>query len=473
MPLPRVRRPIVGEPIDKNVTQSIVNSPPPLIAFNPNKHIDLVDEINNVLSAFESAINALNPVVLSDFALSLSASNLNVTKGGSSGTITASFARDVSFTSALSVSVTGLPSGVTVSPASPANVPNGTNALALSITADATATVASSTITVTAVGGGQTHSLTFTLAVLAAAAGGTINSFMRQLIGYNVNSTLTDIAASNFNLVTFGVFDGNLTAANITAIKNTGKKVYPYIDISAQETYTSVYGAIPGATFWLDVTLQATKDYIQRKIDYWVARGVNGFYLDDPFPFQEEANQIKYATFLNWVLDRLDVAGVGCILNMPGHALGYDRSTTATWNAGGYWIFGAPVADSSNGRLGWVKRCANRSNQTFFQIEGLHFHGTPAFGDANEGLNVNFSGNPAFSASYSGGRYATELYWAQAVQSLMDKVGQRGIFVLEYMPASRYSDANLLTTWNADLAFHFVPAIDPGSAVGRWFAGTP
>ncbi len=103
-----------------------------------------------------------------DFSLSVSPASLSVAQGGSgNGTISTSVSGG--FNSALSLSVSGLPSGVTASfnPTSIAAPGNGNSTLTFS--ASSTATTGSSIVTVTASGGGVTHTTTITLTVTAAA----------------------------------------------------------------------------------------------------------------------------------------------------------------------------------------------------------------------------------------------------------------------------------------------------------------
>ncbi len=245
-----------------------------------------------------------------------------------------------------------------------------------------------------------------------------------------------------------------------------------YIDSTSKENYTTAYGTIPGATFFLDVSgagQAASRAYIQRKIDYWAARGVKGLYLDDPFPSQDPASQAIYTMHINWVLDRMDIAGLGAILNTPGHAIAFDRASSYVWN-GSYYTWGAPLPSSNAGNTGWVKRVAARGS--FCQLEGLHFHynvGLGGFGAINDGLNVNWNGNPVFSVSYVGGRYGTELYWMQQAQPIIDKPTQAGGFVIEYMPFSLYTSAQMKVTWDVNRALGLVPASDPGNSTGLWF----
>src|SRR5207302_1903577 len=112
-----------------------------------------------------------------DFSLSVSPASLSVAQGGS-GNSTISTSVSGGFDSALSLSVSGLPSGVAASfnPISIAAPGSGNSTLAFS--ASNTATTATTNVTVTATGGGVTHTATVALTITAPGGGGTT-----QLLG--------------------------------------------------------------------------------------------------------------------------------------------------------------------------------------------------------------------------------------------------------------------------------------------------
>ena len=114
-----------------------------------------------------------------DFLLSTSPSSISVAQG-SSGNVTVSSAVAGGFNSSVSLSVSGLPSGVTatLTPASFAAPGSGNSTLAIS--AGATAATGTFNVTVTGTGGGITH--TATVALTVTAPGGT-GSTTTQLFG--------------------------------------------------------------------------------------------------------------------------------------------------------------------------------------------------------------------------------------------------------------------------------------------------
>jgi endo-1,4-beta-xylanase len=102
------------------------------------------------------------------FTLQPSPSSLTVSRGGS-GTSTIGIVR-TSFPSGVTLTASGLPSGVTAA----FNPPSTTgNSSVLTLTASATATLGAATVTVTGTGGGLTRTATIALTV-GAASGGTV-----------------------------------------------------------------------------------------------------------------------------------------------------------------------------------------------------------------------------------------------------------------------------------------------------------
>ncbi|MGA7157192.1 MAG: hypothetical protein WBY53_10110 [Acidobacteriaceae bacterium] len=102
-----------------------------------------------------------------DFSLAASPATLNITDGAVGAGESISVTAVNGFSSGVSVSLSGLPAGVTASPATLTVVPGTPKSVTL--TAAATAAVGSSTITVTGTSGALTHTATFTLDVHAAA----------------------------------------------------------------------------------------------------------------------------------------------------------------------------------------------------------------------------------------------------------------------------------------------------------------
>jgi endoglucanase len=102
-----------------------------------------------------------------DFSLSVSPASLTLTQG-TAGTRSINIARVNGFTSSVSLSASGLPSGVTASfnPTSTAG-----NSSTLTLTASATASTGMATVTVTGAGGGLTRTVAISLSVSSAGGG--------------------------------------------------------------------------------------------------------------------------------------------------------------------------------------------------------------------------------------------------------------------------------------------------------------
>ena len=111
-----------------------------------------------------------------DFSVSASPASLSLIQG-TSGNSTTSTSISGGFNSAVSLSATGLPSGVTASFSPTSIVAPGSGSSTLTLSASASATAGNATITVTGSGGGKTHTATIGLTV-SSSGGGT-----QQLLG--------------------------------------------------------------------------------------------------------------------------------------------------------------------------------------------------------------------------------------------------------------------------------------------------
>src|SRR5205085_1977843 len=103
-----------------------------------------------------------------DFSLSASPTSLSVTQG-SSGSTTISTAVSGGFNSAISLSASALPAGVTASFSPTSIAAPGSGSSTLTFSASATATTGTTNVTVTATGGGITHTVTIALTITATA----------------------------------------------------------------------------------------------------------------------------------------------------------------------------------------------------------------------------------------------------------------------------------------------------------------
>ncbi len=143
-----------------------------------------------------------NPGTAADFTVGASPTALTVAQG-SSGTATITTGGTGGFNSAVSLSASGLPAGVTASFAPASIAAPGSGSSTLTLTASSTATTGAATVTVTATGGGVTHTTTVALTVNAATAPNFAVSASppsaRVTHGSSGSTTITTTVSGGFN----------------------------------------------------------------------------------------------------------------------------------------------------------------------------------------------------------------------------------------------------------------------------------
>lgn len=189
------------------------------------------------------------------FSLSASPTSVSVAQGNS-GTSTISTSVSGGFNSAISLSASGLPSGVTASfnPGSIAAPGNGSSTLTLS--ASSTATTGTTNVTVTASGGGITHTVTISLTVTATASPDFSVSASPTSVsvtqGGSGSSTISTTVSGGFNsaisLSTSALPSGVTASFNPTSIAAPGSG-------SSTLTFTASSTATTGTT---NVTVTVT-----------------------------------------------------------------------------------------------------------------------------------------------------------------------------------------------------------------------
>jgi hypothetical protein len=122
------------------------------------------------------------------FSLSASPTSVSVAQG-SSATSTVSTAGTGGFNAAVSLSATGLPSGVTASFTPASIAAPGTGSSTLRFTASSTSATGTFTVTVHATGGGITHTSTLALTVTASGGGGGTTTQVLGNPGFENGST--------------------------------------------------------------------------------------------------------------------------------------------------------------------------------------------------------------------------------------------------------------------------------------------
>jgi hypothetical protein len=164
-----------------------------------------------------------------NFAVSASPTTVSVAQGGSK-TTTVSTTVSGGFNSAISLSASGLPAGVTAS-FSPASIAApGSGSSTLTFTASSTATVGTSTVTINASGGGISHSTTVSLTVSSTATPdfslSASPTSLSVAAGSSGSSTVSTSASGGFNsavsLSATGLPTGVTAAFNPTSIAAPG-----------------------------------------------------------------------------------------------------------------------------------------------------------------------------------------------------------------------------------------------------------
>ncbi len=171
-------------------------------------------------------ITALSGTQTAGFALSASPSSLTIVQGNSgSSTITSTVSGG--FNSAVSLSASGQPAGVTIG-FSPGSI-TGPGSSTMNITVGSTTSPGTYTVTVTGTGGGQTHTTTVTLTVTGTSAGFSISASPTAITvarGNSGNVSVSTAVTGGFNsaisLSASGQGSRVTTSFNPTSITGAG-----------------------------------------------------------------------------------------------------------------------------------------------------------------------------------------------------------------------------------------------------------
>ena len=198
-----------------------------------------------------------------DFSISVSASSLTVTAGGGAQPVTLTATALNGFTGTIQVTVSGLPSGVTISPTTLTLTPG--TPLQVNFTASSTAAAGTVTLQFTATSGSLSHVAPLKLSVNAAApppSGVDATTYHFDVARTGLNPNETTLTTSNVNSTSFGLIrilpaDGlvdaeplylsNLTVGgqqqNVVFVETENDSVYAYnADTGTQVWKTSVLG---------------------------------------------------------------------------------------------------------------------------------------------------------------------------------------------------------------------------------------
>jgi pseudomonalisin len=222
------------------------NSVPGVTGFSCGTGYDAVTGVGTVDA--NSMVNNWNGTPTPDFSISAAPTAVSIVQGAS-GTSSISTSVSGGFSSAISLSATGAPTGTTVSFSPTSIAAPGSGSSTMTITVGSTTTAGSYTITVTGTGGSKTHSTTVSLTVTPTGGGGG-------------------------TVVTNGDFEtGNLsgwTASGVTAVNTTAKhggtygaqlgNTSPSTDSSISQTFTLPSNANQ-LSFWYANTCPDTVTY--------------------------------------------------------------------------------------------------------------------------------------------------------------------------------------------------------------------
>src|SRR5467141_2266756 len=220
-----------------------------------------------------------NPSTTPDFSLAASPAALSLTQGNSAAT-TISTSVNGGFNSAISLSVSGLPTGVTAS-FNPASITApGSGSSTLTFSSSATATTGTSNVTVTASGGGTTHTTTVALSVnpvtapdftvtasppaLSVTHGSSGSTTISTSVSNGFSSAVSLSAAglptgvtasfspspiaapgSGNSTLTFTVSNTAITGTSIVTVTATGGGVTHTTSVSLTIPQTNIFGITP------------------------------------------------------------------------------------------------------------------------------------------------------------------------------------------------------------------------------------
>jgi hypothetical protein len=157
--------------------------------------------------------NPPTPAPAADFSLSAVPSTQTIVQGAAGGALAVAVTGSNGFSANVAVTVTGLPTGVTASPASLALAPGTPQSVALS--AVAAALPGTATVTFTGISGSLTHAATLALTIQAApappappppspATGPDVTSYHYDNTRQGLNAQETTLTLANVNSTSFG-----------------------------------------------------------------------------------------------------------------------------------------------------------------------------------------------------------------------------------------------------------------------------
>ena len=175
-------------------------------------------------------------VTAPDFTIAASPTSTTITQG-TAGNVTITTTVAGGFNSAVALSASGQPTGVTVAFNPTSIAAPGSGSSTMTITVAASAATGTSTITVTGTGGSKTHTATVSLTVTAPSTNPVVNGGFEtgNFSGWTASGAATSVIAAAAHSGSFGAQLGATTATNG--------------DSSAAQTFT-MPASSPTLTFW-------------------------------------------------------------------------------------------------------------------------------------------------------------------------------------------------------------------------------
>ncbi len=206
------------------------------------------------------------PPAAADFSLSITPSTLTLTGGAAAQTVNVSAAAANSFSAPVSVSLTGLPAGVTQYPATLTLTPGTPQSL--SISAASSAAAAASTVTLSGISGALSHTSTLALTVQAApapppgpmppppATAPDVTTYHYDNTRQGLNAQETTLTPANVNSTSFGkknffTADGKVDAQPLylSALSINGTATHVLYMASEHDSVYAI-NADTGAAVW-------------------------------------------------------------------------------------------------------------------------------------------------------------------------------------------------------------------------------
>lgn len=198
------------------------------------------------------------PPVSADFSLTVSPSSATLTAGGAGQSVSVNAAPTNGFSSTVAIAISGLPSGVTASPAS-LSLTSGT-AQSVTLTASSGAAAGSTTVTFTGTSGSLSHTATLALTVQAQAPPPTSSidvttyHYDNARDGLNAHEsllTVSNVNSKQFGKIGFDAVDGKVDAEPLyLSSLNIGGQTRNVLYVATEHDSVYAFDGDSGALIW-------------------------------------------------------------------------------------------------------------------------------------------------------------------------------------------------------------------------------